>query len=79
VVICLKQGTNNLHTVQLMSSLASDWFNLSLASLHRQSWKKEAIKQKNVNVISLLDIREKIQKNKHRMAGSVVGIMQHCL
>jgi len=46
VVICLKQGTNNLHTVQLMSSLASDWFNLSLASLHRQSWKKRPLNRR---------------------------------
>ena len=55
MVICLEQGANDLHVVQLMPLPLQhllihenlDWFNLSGASLPSLSWKK-AIKQLSV-------------------------------
>jgi len=51
MVICLEQGANDLHMVQLMSLPPHhlllhedlDWFNLSGASLPRLSWKKRPL------------------------------------
>jgi len=48
MVICLEQGADNLHMVELMPlppdhllhHLNSDWFNLPGAGLTRLSWKK---------------------------------------
>jgi len=67
MVICLEQGADNLHMVELMPlppdrlllHLNSDWFNLSGAGLTRLSWKKRPL---NLYLYLTLVLRDQKQQ-----------------